>query len=146
MKYFFYLLSVVTLFISCSNETGTVEIKWDRDSCERCRMAISDRHFAAQIRGGPKNKVYIFDDLGCALHWLNKQTWEAKIWVTDYRNGLWLDARTAYYVPGQITPMDFDFGAVAEPLEGSVDFATAKAQMLAKKHKPHTPPHIHSRP
>jgi hypothetical protein len=26
-----------------------------------------------------------------------------------------------------------------------VDFATAKAQMLAKKHKSHKPPHIHSR-
>jgi len=149
MKYLFYMLSVVTLLIGCSNnDTGTVEIKWDRDSCERCKMAVSSRHFAAQVRGGPKNKAYVFDDLGCALHWLNKQTWNKtpKIWVTDYRNGQWLDARTAYYVPGQMTPMDFDFGAVAEQVEGSVDFATAKAQMLAKKHKPHKPPHIQSTP
>ena len=142
MKYFFYLLSVVTLFtslISCSNDTGLVDVKWDRDACERCRMVLSDQHFAAQVRGGPKNKAYLFDDLGCAVHWLNKQTWgeTAKIWVTDYSNGKWLDARNAHYVPGQITPMDFEFGAVAELIKGSVDFATAKAKMLAKKQKSH---------
>jgi len=150
MKYLFYILSVVTLFtlftISCSNnDTGVVDVKWDRDACERCRMVLSDRHFAAQVRGGPKNKAYLFDDLGCAVHWLNKQTWgeTAKIWVTDYRNGKWLDARTAHYVSGQITPMDFNFGAVAEPLKGSVDFATARAKMLAKKQKSHHSSNMH---
>ncbi len=141
MKYLFYILSIVTLFtISCSNnDTGIVDVKWDRDACERCRMVISDRHFAAQVRGGPKNKAYLFDDLGCAVHWLQKQKWAdtAKIWVTDYRNGKWLNARTAHYVSGQITPMDFEFGAVAEPIKGSVDFATAKAKMLAKKQSTH---------
>ncbi len=144
MKYLFYILSGITLFtlltISCSNnDTGVVDVKWDRDACERCRMVLSDRHFAAQVRGGPKNKAYLFDDLGCAVHWLQKQKWgeTAKIWVTDYRNGKWLDARTAHYVAGQITPMDFEFGAVAELIKGSVDFATAKAKMLAKKQKSH---------
>jgi hypothetical protein len=110
-------------------------------------MVLSDRHFAAQVRGGPKNKAYLFDDLGCAVHWLKKQPWgedeTTQIWVTDYRNGDWLNARTAYYVGGQITPMDFDFGAVPESVEGSVDFDTAKTQMLKKKKKPR---HEHSLP
>jgi nitrous oxide reductase accessory protein NosL len=148
MKYLLYLLGVLALLISCSsNDTGPVEVKWDRDSCERCRMVLSDRHFAAQVRGGPKNKAYLFDDLGCAVHWLKKQPWgedeTTQIWVTDYRNGNWLNARTAYYVGGQITPMDFDFGAVPESVEGSVDFDTAKTQMLKKKKKPR---HEHSLP
>jgi copper chaperone NosL len=26
---------------------GMVEIKWDRDTCPRCSMVISDRRFAA---------------------------------------------------------------------------------------------------
>ena len=140
MKYLLYFLSVIALLnVSCSNDTGTIEIKWDRDGCERCRMVLSDRHFAAQVRGGPKNKAYLFDDIGCAVHWLKKQPWgfdeTTQIWVTDYRNGNWLNARTAYYVPGQTTPMDFDFGAMPESVEGSVDFEAAKMQMLAKKHR-----------
>jgi nitrous oxide reductase accessory protein NosL len=140
MKYLlFYLFAVIALLISCSNDTGTIEIKWDRDSCERCRMVLSDRHFSAQVRGGAKNKVYLFDDIGCAVHWLKKQSWgedeTTQIWVTDYRNGDWLDARTAYYISGQTTPMDFGFGAVPESVEGRVDFETAKMQMLAKEHR-----------
>lgn len=31
---------------------GMPEIKWDRDIFAHCKMVISDRRFAAQIRGG----------------------------------------------------------------------------------------------
>jgi len=30
---------------------GMAEIKWDRDTCVRCSMVISDRRFAAEMRG-----------------------------------------------------------------------------------------------
>jgi len=144
MKHLLYFLTVLTLLTGCNGDiTAPVEITLDRDNCERCRMVISDKHFAAQVRGGPKKKAYLFDDMGCAVHWLKKQAWgedeTTKIWVTDYRNGRWLDARKAYYVSGQITPMDFGLGAVAEQVEGSMDFETAKAVLLAKKHKHHKP-------
>ena len=131
-----YLLIFLVL-VGCSDGTGTVEVKWDRDSCERCRMVISDRHFAVQVRGGPRNKIYLFDDIGCAVHWLNDQEWGkgSKIWVADYRSGQWLDAYTAHYVVGQITPMNFGLGAIAKPVKGSMDFATAKTQLLLNKHQ-----------
>jgi len=41
---------------------GMAEIKWDRDTCVRCSMVISDRRFVGQIRGGPENTVFKFDD------------------------------------------------------------------------------------
>ena len=46
-----------------------VEIKWDRDTCVRCSMVISDRRFAAQLRGGPENTAFKFDDPGCLAFW-----------------------------------------------------------------------------
>jgi copper chaperone NosL len=46
------------------------EIKWDRETCVRCSMVISDRRFAAQLRGGPKNTVFKFDDIGCFAFWI----------------------------------------------------------------------------
>ncbi|RKZ53619.1 MAG: protein NosL [Candidatus Parabeggiatoa sp. nov. 3] len=136
-QHLIYLFSIIVLLTGCYNDnTGPTEIKWDRHTCERCRMVLSDKHFAVQVRGGPKNQVYLFDDLGCAVHWLNKQKWEAnEIWIADYRNGEWLDARKAYYVAGQTTPMDFGFGAVAAPVSGSVDFETAKTAVLSKIHR-----------
>lgn len=50
-----------------------VEIKWDRDTCARCSMVISDRRFAGEIRGGPDNTVFKFDDPGCLAFWLRKK-------------------------------------------------------------------------
>ena len=49
---------------------GMAEIKWDRDTCVRCSMAISDRRFAAEMRGGEKNIVFKFDDIGCVVFWM----------------------------------------------------------------------------
>lgn len=108
--------------------SGPVEIKWDRDACEVCRMLISDRHYAAQVRGGPKHKAFKFDDMGELVHWLDKQPWKddpkVEIWVRDMDSGSkWLDAHQAHYRPGQRSPMDYGFGAVESPREGSVPFA-----------------------
>ena len=108
-------------------ETGPVPIKWDRDTCEVCRMMISDRHFAAQLRGGPRHKPYKFDDMGELIHWLEAQSWKddpkVELWVMDMDTGTkWLDARKARYMPGQHTPMDYGFGAVTDTRLGSLSF------------------------
>ena len=48
-------------------ETGPVDPAWDRDTCERCAMILSDRRFAAQLRYAQDRTVRHFDDLGCAI-------------------------------------------------------------------------------
>ena len=131
------LFSLLLLLSACSRqpETGPVEIKWDRDTCTRCSMALSDRQYAAQVRGGPKKKAFKFDDIGCAVHWLKNQPWAndpaTEIWVADYRSGKWLDARTAHYVTGKRTPMGYGYGATAEAVPGSISFEEASKQLLA---------------
>jgi hypothetical protein len=130
---------LIFLLFGCNeNNTGYGKVHWDRDICERCRMVISDRHFAAQVRGGEKNQLYKFDDLGCALWWLKQQAWDdtrTQIWVTDYLNGEWLDARQAHYVSGLKTPMDYDLGAVKNPVSGSLNFEQAREKILAIDHE-----------
>lgn len=130
--------SIALLIAACTHETATgpVEVKWDRDTCKRCSMAISDRHYAVEIRGGPKKEVFKFDDLGCAVHWLKDQPWAEEpaneIWVADFSSGKWLDARTAHYIGGKTTPMAYGYGASAEALPGSIGFDEVKKQLLAK--------------
>lgn len=129
---------IASMITGCSPnpQSGPSEITWDRDTCAYCRMVISNRAYAAQIRGGKRNKVYKFDDLGCAVNWLHERGWsigEVEIWVGDHRHpheSHWLDARKAHYVSGQTTPMDYDFGAVNVAGNNSVDFATARQSML----------------
>jgi hypothetical protein len=99
-------------------------------------MAVSDRYYAAQVRGGPKREAFKFDDIGCALFWLKEQPWaeaaETEIWVNDFRSGSWLDARKAHYLPGKTSPMAYGFGALAVAEAGSLDFASMKANILAR--------------
>jgi hypothetical protein len=131
--------------VACTSDPGTgpVEVKWDRDTCERCRMVLSDRLHAAQVRGGPageKSRVYKFDDIGGAILWLEGQAWKdnpaTEIWVNDHRDGRWIDAYAAVYIAGQITPMDFGFGAQDEAVDGGVDFEAMRDGVLNKSRRP----------
>ncbi len=135
----FFILSTL-LLSGCGGppQTGPVEVKWDRDACERCRMVLSDRHHAAQVRfqpsGAKRSKVLKFDDIGCAVVWLQDKPWRdqpaTQIWVADHRNGGWIDARSASYVKGQTTPMEYGLGAQPESTEGGLSFAEAEKHIL----------------
>ena len=135
---FLMVLAFLSL-ASCGEEaTGPEEVKWDRDICTLCTMAISDAHFVAEVRGGPKHKLFKFDDIGCAVNWLNGQPWagdpKTEIWVADLKSTrakvIWLDARKAHYVAQKMTPMGYGFGAQAEPADGAIGFEALTAQLL----------------
>ena len=132
-------LFIILLLSACSQqeETGPGKVRWDQETCLRCAMAVSDRKFSAQVRGGDAagfTRLYKFDDIGCAVIWLDQQPWKddprTEIWVNDHRNGQWIDARTASYVTGKITPMGYGLGAQSEAAEGLRDFAGAREHII----------------
>jgi len=133
-------LVLLLLAVACSapDATGPGEVRWDRETCTHCSMAISDHLYAAQVRGaatGEKTRLYKFDDIGCALVWLEQQPWKndarTEIWVADYRNGNWLDARSAFYLQDRISPMNYGLGAQSENIDDALDFSEAKAHIFA---------------
>lgn len=137
---------IAGILVSCGKEqtTGAVEIRWDRETCARCAMAVSDRKFSAQVRGGradKPSKVYKFDDLGCAVIWLDKQNWRdderTEVWVTDYENGQWIDARSAWYVKLQGTPMDYGLGAQLSKAGGALSYDEASTHIYSVEEKFH---------
>ncbi len=122
---------------------GMAAFHLDRDVCPRCRMVISDRRFVVQLRGGPKQEAFTFDDIGCMTFWIKEHrdthAWadapETRMWVADSRNNgqeiTWLDPRRAQFVT-RTSPMGYNFGAVAYPEMGSLDFASMRQHVLAK--------------
>ena len=122
---------------------GMAPIVWDRDTCVRCKMVISDRRFAAQAAGGDRRNVLRFDDVGCLVFWLRDHAadmpWlaaaDTRLWVADVANAgeriAWHEPRAAHYVT-RTSPMGYNFGAVAHPQAGSVDFATMREHVLAR--------------
>lgn len=128
-------LGVITL-AACSNAPGTgpAKVHWDRDTCERCRMVISEHDFAAQVRGGPKSKLFHFDDIGCAVLWLEQQPWggdsATEIWVAEHPGGAWLDAKTAFYKQVPNSPMAYKLGAQREAGPNTMSFTAAREHIF----------------
>ncbi|MCU7920952.1 MAG: nitrous oxide reductase accessory protein NosL [Candidatus Thiodiazotropha sp. (ex Epidulcina cf. delphinae)] len=135
-----FSLAGLLLLAACSGDSGSgpKPVKWDRDACERCRMVVSDRFHAAQVRYFPAEKkrsvVAFFDDIGCATLWLADKPWKddskTEIWVTDHRTGEWIDAPSATYVKGNLTPMEYGLGAQSETTPGGLTFDQAKRHVI----------------
>lgn len=132
-------LGLSLLVVGCGNPgTGPADIKWDRMACERCRMVLSDRLHSAQVRvrePDGRSKVLLFDDLGCAVLWLEdkaaKDDPATEIWVNDWRTGDWIDARTASYLTGRVTPMEYGLGAQSDPAPGALNLEQAREHIFA---------------
>ena len=132
------MLATAPLLAGCKPATaGPEDIRWGRETCTFCGMIISDARYAAELRGGADRKLYKFDDIGCAVHWLTYQPWrndpETEFWVMDSNSGTdWLDAREASYFGDTISPMDYGFAAVSAPEPDSVGFGTMVLGVMAK--------------
>lgn len=130
------LLLALATFAACTKPvSGPEKIVFGRDMCEMCRMIISDAHYAAEVRGGADKKLYKFDDLGDAVHWLSIQPWAeeaaTEFWVMDSETGEdWLDAYSAFYIQDVLTPMDYGIAAVSTAREGAFDYSTMTARIL----------------
>lgn len=146
-KFSSLLVAAFLLLTACGEDvlTGPVDVKWDRDNCDRCKMMLSDRHFAAEVRylaNDKKSRAYKFDDLGCAVIWLQDKPWRndatTEIWVTDHTTGKWLDARKAFYIKDRVSPMGYGLGAQADRNSNALDFAGAQQHILLTEEKLNT--------
>lgn len=95
------LTAVTVLFISCSHneQDGPSEIFFGEDICDRCKMIISEKEFAAQYRLSEGDTVK-FDDIGCMIHYLNEVESRRveSVYVTDYFTGDWINADEANFL------------------------------------------------
>jgi nitrous oxide reductase accessory protein NosL len=140
-------LAPLALLPACArarDPRGLVDIKWGRDTCAHCGMALSDRRFAAQAIGSRAMDHWVFDDVGCAVAWLEArpaaQADTLQLWVAalDSRAEAmqWLDARSAHYLAGRASPMGYNFGAVAAAQPDSLTFAALRERVRASRAGP----------
>jgi len=106
---FLTVLSVVIGLVACqSHASQPVEITAE-DMCTHCRMAISEKRYAAQFldEDGQASK---FDDLGCMMTYLRTRKGQDRIayyYVVDFDSRQWITAYQAYFVHSSqyTTPM-----------------------------------------
>ncbi len=124
--------AAVGFFISRSQSlpAGPRPVVWNRTPCAECRMAVSERGFAAQLqlRDG---RVLDFDDPGCLFLLLDREPLPVHaIYFHHVRHERWLSDAEAGFVPAGPSPMAFGLGAVERAVEGGIPFAQARAQVL----------------
>ncbi|HVY54775.1 MAG TPA: nitrous oxide reductase accessory protein NosL [Thermodesulfobacteriota bacterium] len=126
-KYLLVLFIVIGI-CSCRDkiDTGPQAVHYGEDVCERCRMIISDKRFAAQFIN-QKGEAVKFDDVGCMADYMKEQGNAGQkplaVYVADFSTGEWLDAEKAYYLrnPGLGSPMGYNIAAFGteEEMNGS---------------------------
>lgn len=119
-------------------ETGIrpQEAKWDQDTCARCKMVLKDRLNSAQIINPETGEARMFDDLGCAVAWLdeNSPAWRSKavVYVNDATDGAWLKMDEAVLASPYPTPMKFDIAAFRNKEKVGADKKVLTAQEAEK--------------
>ena len=121
MRRFLLILAILwggVFLIGCQAESPTTEpptILYGQDTCDSCKMIISEENLAAAY-WTTAGDAHRFDDIGGMLAYYQESGDEvASWWVHDFHNGEWLNAEEAYFVMSShiTTPMDFGIIALA---------------------------------
>ncbi len=124
-------------------------IRFGYDTCDYCRMLISEPRYAATLRT-PDGQERRFDDIGCLLHYLHEHPEEADgayIWVHDYLQDRWHRASQAFFVRSDrlITPMGYGIIATADTLTADSLARTLGGTLTRFATLQATPPPFHVR-
>jgi copper chaperone NosL len=125
------------LLTACeSKPRGPVPIDRD-DACASCRMAISERRYAAELIDQDGN-IYKFDDIVCMLRFAHARGFKpskATFYVTDYATGKdWVDARQAHFIKLRTSvssPMASGLVAVVDSTDAAQPAGTEPQRVLS---------------
>jgi hypothetical protein len=134
---------VVILMLSMSNkDTKLATIKGNSDKKiikitpdkyvdTKCAMTIKSENHACEAIS-PDGETWFFDDIGCLVLWLKDREFkdDATLYTHAEDSGNWIDAREAWYVRDDHTPMHYGFGAREHKKEGMIDFESMQLMML----------------
>jgi len=127
------LLVVSFADAACGTGSEPVDPVWGKQACDSCRMLVSDPAYAAQLVD-QRGARHFFDDVGCLTAYLAEHSANPPraLWVRSGER--WVDAKSARYVSGAATPMDYGFVAQAT---GSLDFAAVQRAASAHRQEAH---------
>lgn len=105
-----FVIVGVAVLANCQRRTVQPIAIVAEDMCSYCRMAISEKQYAAEMIDSD-GQVFKFDDIGCLLNFIKKGSINvsgASLFVMDFDQRQWIKADDAYYLksPGVTTPMN----------------------------------------
>lgn len=111
--------------------SGPVEIRYGRDTCDRCRMHLGARGFAAERRD-EKGVLHKYDDVGCMLIAASRSA-SGEAWVEDHAGGGFVPLLSATLVAGDGlgTPMNYGVVAFRDAAQAAAFAAAHGARVVA---------------
>lgn len=87
-------------------------VKFGKYLCSDCGMMIKSLKYSSQVIT-PSGKTFFFDDIGCMVRWLDRQSFKdkVKIWVYTLDTKRFIDPQKAWFVRAESTPIGYGFGA-----------------------------------
>jgi hypothetical protein len=108
---------------------GPQPVIWDKTPCAECRMAVSERRFAAQLQTGD-GEILDFDDSGCLVRFLeDHEPVVHAIYFHHLREERWLTAAEVAFVEARPSPMAFNLGAVDRGTPGALTFDDVRVKL-----------------
>ena len=104
------LIVGVAVFANCQKRTVEPVAIAPEDMCSYCKMALSEKQYAAELIDG-EGQPFKFDDIGCMLNFVKKRSVSisaSSFFVMDFDERQWIKADDAYYVQSSdlTTPMN----------------------------------------
>lgn len=93
---------VLMASVGCGGDKGPRPLVVGEDSCDFCKMAISDPRFGAEVRTST-GRLVTFDAVECVAGYVGAATDKSRIvgiWVADYNGGPMVPADSALFVSG----------------------------------------------
>ena len=119
-RFVLMVIVISVMAMGCTPKEETLpRIRYGEETCDRCRMIISERRFASAYRTND-NILRKFDDLGCAvLHRAEQDEQIQQFWAYDYEETAWLDKAQAFFVHSKdlLTPMGYGIVALKTETE-----------------------------
>ena len=140
----FELLLCALLLCACGKPPLTPVAIAPEDMCAHCKMAISEKRFAAEFLDR-EGEAFKFDDLGCMVNYLKQPAGRAQpevYFVMEYDNAQWLNARQAWLVQSAElhSPMGGNYAAFATKERAEAMAARVSGRLLnAQELIPHRP-------
>lgn len=121
-------LALIFLFFTCCRDTEIkpVDIAAE-DMCAHCKMAISEKAFAAEFIN-QDGDAFKFDDIGCLLNY-RKEKPDAKIaayFLVDYETKQWVKSGEASIVKSAEITAPMGGGMIAFHEQAKAEAAAAK--------------------
>ncbi len=107
------LLALLLMTLISCNSSEPKPIKLNSDTCDFCKMTISNGKYASELIT-KKGRLYKFDDVSCMIKYVKANTdlVDAKLFVTNYSNeNQFIPVEKGFYLLG---------GTISAPMGGKV--------------------------